>query len=106
MRREAARAAAGPPLTPPSPLRAADTEGGMLATFYVPRGMSWQDSIVAHADVICLARRGTRRGRDEPARLLRVFRLVRATQRLRMENMVTVAARPGMSDTDPDSSSD
>ena len=106
LRREAARAAAGPPSTPHSPLRAADTDGGMLATFYVPRGMTWQDAIVAHADIICLARRGTRRGRDEPARLLRVFRLVRATQRLRMENLVTVAARPGVSDTDPDSPSD
>ena len=78
----------------------------MRATFYVHRGMSWQDSIVAHTDIICLARRGTRRGRNEPARLLRVFRLVRATQRLRLESMVATANQAGMSEPDDTSSTD
>ena len=78
----------------------------MLAAIYVPRGMSWQDAIVAHADIICLARRGTRRGRNEPARLLRVPRLVHTTQRLRLESMATTANQAGMSEPDDTSSAD
>ena len=78
----------------------------MLATFCVPRGMSWQDSIVARADITCLVRRGARRGRNEPARLLRLFRLVRATQRLRLGRMASTANQPGMSGSDDTSSAD
>ena len=59
----------------------------MIATLCVPRGMTWQDTILAHADVIGLARRAAWRRPDGQPRLLRFLRLARATQRLRMENL-------------------
>ena len=60
----------------------------MLASFFVPQCMTCQDTIVAHADIIGLARREARRRHDGRPRLLRFFRLIRATQRLRLENLV------------------
>ena len=78
----------------------------MLAALCVPRGMSWQDAIVVHADTIRIARRGARRGRNEPARRLRVFRLVHTTQRLRWGSMVVAADQAGMPEPDDTASID
>ena len=62
----------------------------MLATFFVPRGMTWREAIVAHADVIAMARREAGLRHGGRARLLRCFRLIRATQRLRLENLIGI----------------
>ena len=58
----------------------------MLALFYVPRYMTWQDAIVAHMDIIGLARREARRRPGGRPRLLRLCRLIRSAQRPRVEN--------------------